>query len=161
MNAVLWLHVFFFCVCLLTVSYISLFFFFFILYSYLSSFTLFERCFEVPFCFRFCFLRQHNLLFFFFALVKTFFFGIKYYILTNVYMHISKAALPSPMFLFFLFTTGIFLFLSFISSIYNSSFFSFYSPSTFFFFPLLLHSFFSFTFSSFFFQRFLVFFFFG
>lgn len=49
-------------------------------------------------------------------------------------MHTSKAALPSPMFLFFLFTTGIFLFLSFISSIYNSSFFSFYSPSTFFFF---------------------------
>ena len=75
-------------------------------------------------------------------------------------MHTSKAALPCPMFLFFLFTTGIFLFLSFISSIYNSSFFSFYSPSTFFFFPLLLHSFFSFTFSSFFFQRFLVFFFF-
>lgn len=59
-----------------------------------------------------------------------------------VYIHTGKAALPSPMFLFFLFTTGIFLFLSFISSIYNPSFFSFYSPSMYFFFPLLLHSFF-------------------
>lgn len=63
----------FFFLCVFAYRFVHLSVFFFFLYSYLSSFTLFERCFEVPFCFRFCFLRQHNLLFFFFALVKTLF----------------------------------------------------------------------------------------
>lgn len=78
-----------------------------------------------------------------------------------VYIHTGKAALPSPMFLFFLFTTGIFLFLSFISSIYNPSFFSFYSPSMYFFFSFAVALIFFFYFFFFLLSRLSSFFFLG